>query len=280
MIHRAPETFGHEQSRWTLTSLRATCDWLRLATDAGMWQVLKRLGIVYKRGRGHVHSPDPNYEAKLSYLADCYQQAVAEPDQCVFLYLDEFSYYRQPTIAQAYELRGTPQPLAHLSHRSNTRCRGIGAMNALTGQVSYRQAHKITVAVQIAFNEQIAKTYPNAQTIYVAQDNWPNHAHPKVLAPLEAQRSSFWPNTFDNWSTEERYTQPDNPLPIQLVFLPTYAPWTNPIEKLWHWVKRQVLHLHRLSDDWQTLKQRVFDFIAQFAGGSPQLLRYVGLLSD
>lgn len=211
VVHRAPEAFGYRQTRWTLTRLRQTCDWLRLETDAGMGQVLKRLGIVYKRGRQYLHSPDPNYDAKLAYLLTCYEQVVCQPERYVFLYLDEFSFYRQPSVANAYELRGDYQPLAQQSYRSNTRCRAMGALNALTGQVTYRQAHKITVAIQIAFYHQIAADYPDAQTIFVAQDNWPNHAHPKVLAPLQTQRSPFWPNTFANWSTEERFTQPLNP---------------------------------------------------------------------
>lgn len=242
--------------------------------------MLKRLAIVYKRGRFYLHSPDPDYEAKCAYLQTGYEQVKAEPDRFVLLYLDEFTYYRQPTLASAYEVRGDPQPLARLSHRSNVRWRGIGALNAFTGQVHYRQAEKITPALQRDFYDQIRHAYPAAETIFVAQDNWPNHAHPAVLAPLEPQQTPFWPNTFPNWSTVERTSHPPNAWPIQLRFLPTYAPWTNPIEKLWHWLKRQVLHLHRLSDDWPALKQRVLDFMAQFSAGSCELLRYVGLLPD
>lgn len=279
VIHHSPESYGHQQSRWTLASLRSSCEWLDLTTDSGLCQLLHRLHIRYKRGRQHLHSPDPNYDAKLEYLATCYQQVLDDPDHFTFLYLDEFSYYRQPTVARAYALRGASQSRAPLSHRTNTRCRAIGAMNARTGQVTYRQAHKTTVAVQRAFYEDIAAAYPQATRIFVAQDNWPNHAHPQVVAPLEVQQSPFWPNTFTNWSTAERFTQPQQPLPIQLIFLPTYAPWTNPIEKLWHWVKREVLHMHRYSDDWQQLKQRVLHFMSQFALGSTDLLRYVGLLS-
>jgi len=32
---------------------------------------------------------------------------------------------------------------------------------------------------------------------------------------------------------------------ITLVYLPTYAPWLNPIEKLWRKAYQEVLHLHR-----------------------------------
>ncbi|HID52643.1 MAG TPA: hypothetical protein EYP41_11485 [Anaerolineae bacterium] len=65
---------------------------------------------------------------------------------------------------------------------------------------------------------------------------------------------------------------------IQLLCLPTYASWLNPIEKLWRWLKQDILHLHRLSDAWPELRQRVDQFLANFSHGSTELLRYVGLL--
>lgn len=279
LLHQSPELAGHAQSRWPLSSLLASCAWLNLKTEVGLWRLLKRLGIVHKQGRLALHSPDPDYKAKLDYLALALQAAHEEPENIVFLYLDEFSYYRQPTLAPAYELAGKAQSRAHLSHRSNSRWRGIGAMNALTGQVTYHQATKITLKVQNAFYRDIRNTYPHAQRIYVAQDNWPNHAHPQVLASLEAQDSPFFPNPM-NWTRPATFVPSPDALPIQLIFLPTYAPWTNPIEKLWRWLRQTVLHLHRLSDAWPELKQRVLDFMARFAQGSPELLRYVGLLPD
>ena len=45
-------------------------------------------------------------------------------------------------------------------------------------------------------------------------------------------------------------------------------------------LSQEVLHLHRLSDAWAALKQRVETFLEQFIDGSMALLRYVGLLPD
>jgi putative transposase len=56
--------------------------------------------------------------------------------------------------------------------------------------------------------------------------------------------------------------------------------WRNPIEKLWRWLKQDVLKQHRLAADWRALRQRVTAFLAQFAAGSHELLHYVGLLGD
>lgn len=66
-------------------------------------------------------------------------------------------------------------------------------------------------------------------------------------------------------------------LPIQLLPLPTYASWCNPIEKLWRMLRQEELHLHRLADDWNAIKQRVATFMQEFEQGPQRLLRYVGL---
>jgi len=280
VVRREPRLFGHRQSRWSLEAILETCDWLKLNTAGSLSRLLKRLGICFKRARAHVHSPDPNYDAKVSYLTLCRMRAWYEPERYVFLYLDEVTYTRQPTLERAYEARGHHQALAQRSHKSDTQFRGIGALNALTGQVTYRQHSKIRLANLSNFYAAIRDDYPNAEIIYVAQDNWPIHVHPDVVVRLQEQQSPFWPKVPGNWPDEARARAVRDELPIQMVFLPTYASWLNPIEKLWRWLRQDVLHLHRLSDDWQALKQAVWDFMQLFASGSTELLHYVGLLYD
>ena len=63
-------------------------------------------------------------------------------------------------------------------------------------------------------------------------------------------------------------------------YLPVKSPWLNPIEKVWHWLRRDVLKGHRLADDWSQLRRQVNAFLDQFAHGSPALLRSVGLVGD
>jgi len=276
VIRRAPQQFGHEQSRWTLARLRASCPWLHLRTDGGLSRLLRRLRISYKRGRDYVHSPDPNYAAKLAYIEQCRQRAEADPEHYVLLYLDEFTYYRQPTVGYDYELMGPSQPLARRSCAQNSWFRIVAALNALTGQVTYLQRSKITVPVLGAFWGLLRETYPQADTIYVVVDNWPVHFHPDVLAYLRPQSWPWPPYVPPHWTASRQPTQTN--LPIELVCLPTYASWCNPIEKLWRWLYQQVLHLHRSSKDWPALKQIVAAELDRFASPSPDLLRYTGLL--
>ena len=94
------------------------------------------------------------------------------------------------------------------------------------------------------------------ERLLVVQDNWSIHKHEDVTTALKE-----WPR-------------------IEPVWLPTYAPWLNPIEKLWRWLRQDVLKLHRLAGDWSSLRARVNQFLDQFATGSHALLHYVGLLGE
>jgi len=279
VVRREPRFFGYCRSRWTLPMIRQTCDWLRVTTVGGLSQLLHRLGIGYKQARSYVHSPDRHYEDKVSLTQLCLLKAWYAPERYVFVYQDELTYYRQPTLARAYECRGHTQPLAHRSYRSNTQFRIVAALNAITGQVTYRQHYKIHRTNLSDFYAALRADYPNAEEIYLTQDNWPVHFHPDVLARLQPQ--TFYPappRVPSNWPTKPGKTAVQDDLPIRLLLLPTYASWLNPIEKPWRKLKQDVLHLHRLSDDWQALKTRVAEFLDQFSRGSPQLIKYAGLL--
>lgn len=196
------------------------------------------------------------YTALIRRADSCVEAARAQPVEVVTLYLDEFSYYRWPTVAPVYHEAGRRQPRAELTPRYNTRGRIVAALNVVDGRVHYRQRSHITVRQLVGFMGDIRQAYAETKTINVIQDNWHNvHFHPDQVKTAEE-------------------------LDITLVPLPVYAPWLNPIEKLGRKLKQEVLHMHRESDDWPQLKARVRDFLDEPADGSLDLLRYVGLLPD
>ncbi len=200
-----------------------------------------------------IDSPDPNYARKWKAILQAFREAVNYPDEVVLVFLDEFSYYRQPTLACAYHSTGKTLPYAFQVARSNTRTRLLAVLNGLTGKVTYLQRSKIGSLALQDFYRQLRADYPGAKRIYVVQDNWPVHKLPEVLQALQDQD-------------------------LTPLFLPTYASWLNPIEKLWRWLKQDLLHLHTLANDLETLRTQVRAFLDAFASGSDPLLRYVGLL--
>lgn len=195
------------------------------------------------------------------------------------LYQDELTYYRQPTLACAYEQAGKASPKAERSLRSNTATRVIGTLDTHTGKVIAQSGSKVGVKELVAFYQHVCAAYPHAHPIWMVQDTWPVHFHPDVLVALEPQQSPFprpkdWPDQ-PSPSALKRWGKLK--LPIQLVLLPTSASWCNPIEKLWRKLKQEVLPLHRLADNLTALCTLVMEFFLRFAAGSSDLLCYVGL---
>lgn len=282
VVRRDPHCLGIDRARWTLHDLLSLCGGLHLKTEGGLWRLLRRLGLSYKRGRDWVHSPDPDYGAKLAHIDQIVAAARASAGRIVALFMDEVTYYRQPTLASAYEATGAAQPLARRSHRADTATRVVSTLDVVDGRTLYRQASHLGIRELVAFHQQIREGYPEAERIYLIEDNWPIHFHPDLLVALEEQESPWPLYRPRNWSLEPtpRAVKKwgDWKLPIQLVPLPTYASWTNPIEKLWRWLRQEVLHLHRLSDRLEELRAAVRRFLDRFADGSQELLRYVGLL--
>lgn len=243
---------GPVPSRWTLRTIRASVEWLTEYTLSGVWRVLQTYGLGLRASCARLFSPDPDYRRKVRRLHRCLRDAARHPDTVVALFLDEFGYQRWPEVAPTWGLEAAVAQRAG----NNQQWRTIGALNALTGQVNYLDGYIVGRQQVSLFYTQLHHAYPAADRLYVIQDNWNIHTHPDVLTALA------------------RYPR------ITPVWLPTYAPWLNPIEKLWRWVRQDILKMHRWVEDWPRVKQRVHDFLDQFAHGSPDLLRYVGLVGQ
>ncbi len=240
--------------RWSLNVVRAHFDWLADYTLSGVWRVLQKLDMQWKHGYVRQWSPDPEYADKLAYLEKCLKQVAKDPTRFALLFLDEMGYHRWPSAARDWIARSAGAPLAEHGAVNNQQWRVIAALNAYSGRVSYLQNYIVGRQQVITFHEQLHERYRRFEQVFVVEDNWNVHTHPDVHAAVAG-------------------------LPrLERVWLPTYASWLNPIEKLWRWTRQRILHHHDMSDRWPELRQRVAAFFDQFADGSRALLRYVGLL--
>jgi len=172
----------------------------------------------------------------------------------VALFQDEASFYRQPSQGWLWGWAGRKQPRMAWSHRSNTLVRTTGCLNAVTGDTHVLHAKHITVPRLIESYRQLLAAYPEALMIYLIQDNWPVHNHEKVRAFLQ-----------------------EHPR-LQILFLPTYAPRLNPVEKLWRWVRQTLCHAHPFCDDFNEFKAQLRACFDQAAAQPGELLHYCGMV--
>jgi transposase len=240
-------------THWTLASIRDTFSWLQGYTLSGVWRCLGRMGTKLRSAVVQQFSPDPLYEEKLIDVEMALWEARRFPQSVAAVFIDEMGFSRWPEPGRDY---GSQPAVADRKGANQGLWRLIGGLNPLTGQVHYLDNYIVGREKVIQFYGQLVEAYPGKQTLYVIQDNWSIHSHPDVLGTLKR-----WPQ-------------------VQPVWLPTYAPWLNPIEKLWRWLKQDVLKMHRLADDWKALRGRVRAWLDQFQHGSLSLLEYVGLLGN
>lgn len=253
VLHTSPHQHGLARARWRLQDLPVAVAWLAQHSVSGVLKALTHLGFSRKQAMLWVHSPDPEYDRKRRTLINAFWQAGNGPATCSLVFLDEVTYYRRPTLAPCYHERGAVLPHVATATAYNTQTRIVAALNGWSGQVTYWQRSQIGQAELCGFYRHLRQVYPHAQPLYVVQDNWPVHKLPAVQAVMQ----------------DEGLTP---------LFLPTYASWLNPIEKLWRWLKQDVLHAHPFAEALDQLRQAVCNFLDQFTLGSEALLRYTGLL--
>ena len=251
-LQRSPRLLDLPRTRWWLAGVRQAIPWLASCCLATVWHTLERWDVHYKRGRRYVHSPDWEYATKVRRIETITWYSRQAPQQIVRLYEDELTYYRRPTVAQDYAPAGSDAPRAEQGQGSNTARRIAACLDMDTGRlIAWQRAH-FDRETLLRFYQAVEQAYPQAEQIFLIHDNWPVHWHPDLVAGLRGSK-------------------------LTLVALPTYAPWLNPVEKVWRKLYQEVLHLHPWVNAWERLQATVQAWIEQWAEGSVTLLRYVGL---
>jgi hypothetical protein len=264
------------RSSWTLDLLRAACVGLLACGSRGAFKrALARLKVSYQRARTYFRSPDAAYEAKLSYLLGIIASHREGVDTVLFE--DELTYYNHASPGPDHAPVRC-QPKARLAIGGQRAWRVAGALDIFSGEFTSMQRSAIEVPTFVAFLKEVAQRYAHLEVIYLVVDNWPVHFHPDVIEALTPQQCPYpypLPASWGKFKPSGKYAGLG--LKIQLVPLPTYASWLNPVEKVWKWLKREVLHNHVFANNFNELKELVGRFLLKVKDLGITMLSAVGL---
>lgn len=175
--------------------------------------MLHRIGFVYKKADQVPAKADPE---KQRDFIKAFNNLMAEksPDVPV-LFVDAVhpTYNSQP--AYGWILKGKKVEIPATSNRQHLNLHG--AVNAETQEELVTENVKMTAESSLELMHKIENNYPNAPYIYVLLDNAPYHHSKDLQAYAQVSR-------------------------IRLIYLPTYSPNLNIIERLWRFMYKHVLY--------------------------------------
>ncbi len=272
---------------WTLAQIRDHIPHgFRGHTSSGMWHYLKALGFSRQRHRAYIHSPGGDYDAELALVRRIIAEDAAA-DRALVMFADAITIYNHAACGYDYARAGaSAQPRAKLALEGERTLRVAGAIDIGTGAVvTIRRAkietHNVVRLLSACEAHARERGYERGyERAIVIWDNWPVHRHPDVVAQLEPQRyAPFGYRLPRSWAAVKpsAKAQAADKLAVQVVSLPTYAPWLNPIERFWKWIAKQYLYGHRDASRFQKLKDRLEVVFEQLTEGSAEVLSYIGL---
>jgi transposase len=134
----------------------------------------------------------------------------------VFYYADEFTISWHPTIRALWSPRG--QQVMIPTPAQPMRRYGLGAANWQSGEtvVLVRRRKRRREVAELL--QTLVDKHPHERG-YVAWDNSGTHQDDEIEAVVRGAAGR-----------------------LELLYLPTYSPWLNPIEMLWRQWRREVIH--------------------------------------
>jgi transposase len=248
-----PLTLDWSKEQWLDLLAQSPADLAQLATGAQNWtqallrqylaayhqievtqttisKALRRAGIRWRRAKRRVHSPDPLYVVKRQRIADLQQlalegrltsQAAAHPRSdeppkpATLVFLDSTDLHWCPDIGATYGPVGQ-QVKVNTPGLENPWYALFGSLHFPSGEGLYTVHHRKRAAELLEHLQLLINQDPH-HFWFVVLDNASAHTTPAVISFAAAHRQQ-----------------------LELVYLPTYSPHLNHIERLWRLMRGKV----------------------------------------
>jgi transposase len=242
VLHKTPRDFGYFRSRWTcelLSELLNVEHGLDISGET-IRRGLHAWGFAWRRPRPVLGLADPDYDAKLRRIK---RLLAMLPENEVAVFEDEVDVHLNPKIGACWMPKG--QQTAVETPGNNVKRHVAGSLVWRTGTLLVSPPGKRRNAkLFIAHLDDLRRRLRAYRKIHVIGDNAAFH-HCRAIWEYLAK-----------WGHR-----------IELHFLPTYAPETNPIERVWWHLHETITrnhHCHSIDEllelayDWFTTNNNYY----------------------
>jgi len=181
---------------------------------SGMCDLLHRIGYEYKKPK--IVPGNPDIEAQEIFIGQYEQFMLNKKADVEVLFMDAVHPEHNAMAAYGWIKRGKQRALRTNSGRERLNLHG--AINAETNQITVIESDTVDAYSTINLFGAIEQRYPFASEIMVILDNAPYHHSKEIKKYLKSGSR------------------------IRLVFLPSYSPNLNLIERIWKFFKKKVLY--------------------------------------
>lgn len=233
-----PTDFGFVRSRWTCETvallLREERDVKVSRETIRRW--LHQQGLVWRRPRPVLGPKDPQYARKLREIKNLLATLRADETAA---FQDEVDVNTNPKIGSMWMPKG--QQAEVITPGNNVKRYLAGSLHWRTGELILSEpGMKRNADLFLAHLEDLRKRFRCYRVIHVICDNAAFHRPERCKKVQEYLKK---------WGHR-----------IVLHFLPTYAPQTNPIERVWWHLHEEVTRNHRCPDI-ESLINMVFNWL-------------------
>ncbi len=210
-------------------------------SEKGITHLLERLGFVYKKPKRVPGKADPEKQGE--FLRETYQDIKAIKGKHDRIYFaDGVHPKHNPVAPYGWIRKGKIKEMP--TNTGRDRLNINAAIDVTDFDFIFRQDDRVNACSTIALFKQIEEANPKAEFIFVIADNARYYKNKEVGEYLENSK-------------------------IVLVFLPPYAPNLNLIERLWRFLRENVLC--RYYERFKDFREACFQFLNNLSDYKEQL---------
>ena len=220
LLKRAPAAYGWCRTRWSCATLAAQMKAQRgvQVSAATLRRWLHQMDWVWKRAKLVARDDDPQRKAKLAHIRFCLETL---GKRAALVFADELDIHLLPKVGYQWMPKG--EAVEVVTPGVNQKRYLAGALDHLTGRVVSCIGERKSAGLFLELLQALDRAYPAAsyERLYVVVDNFGIHKAKVVSQWLAGHRR------------------------VELLWLPTYCPKANPIERVFWEVHDKCTRNHR-----------------------------------